>query len=43
MDNTFDNNPIAGWEVWAIRITVFVLLLLGLAKLVIIEASVLVK
>ena len=39
----FDNNPIAGWEVWAIRIAVFVLLLLGLAKLVIIEVSVLVK
>jgi hypothetical protein len=39
----FDNDPLARWEAWAIRIAIFVLLLLGLAKLVITEASALVK
>ena len=38
-----DNNPLARWETWAIRVAVFVLLILGLIKLVVTEAAALVK
>src|ERR1035441_6956036 len=39
----FDKNPLAQWEAWAVRTTVFVLLLAGLARLLINEVPLLLK